>query len=132
MNVSAILKNKYNSHEVAVATNNDFKNISIPPRASGFGSSVNGAELLLASLATCYCNDIYREAAKRNIEILGVEVEVTAEFGSEGEPGKNFQYKPVIRSNASKEQVDDLIRFTDEIAEIHKTLRIGLPVTLIR
>jgi hypothetical protein len=29
-------------------------------------------------MATCYCNDIYREAAKRGIEVIGVEVQANA------------------------------------------------------
>jgi uncharacterized OsmC-like protein len=132
MKVSAVLKNKQDKHEIVVTTNSDSKNISIPPKSSGYGSSVNGAELLLLSLATCYCNDIYREAAKRNIKVTEVEVEFSGDFGAEGEPGRNFQYKPTIKSNATPEQLDELISFTDEIAEIHKTLRLGLNVTLLK
>jgi uncharacterized OsmC-like protein len=132
MKVSAVLKNEQNKHEIVVTTNSDSKSISIQPKASGFGSSINGAELLLLSLATCYCNDIYREAAKRNIEVTKVEVEFMGEFGAEGEPGRNFQYKPTIKSNANPEQLEELISFTDEIAEIHKTLRLGLNITLLK
>jgi hypothetical protein len=33
----------------------------------GGGSSANGGELLCLALATCYCNDVYREAKKRGI-----------------------------------------------------------------
>ncbi|MBS1511972.1 MAG: OsmC family protein [Bacteroidetes bacterium] len=132
MKVSAVVKSQLNQHEVVVATNADQKKISIAPKASGFGSSVNGAELLLLSLATCYCNDIYREAAKRNITVQSVVVEVTGAFGAEGEPGSDFQYKPVIVSDASPEQLAALIDFTDGIAEIHQTLRKGLNVTLVK
>jgi uncharacterized OsmC-like protein len=35
---------------------------------------------LFLALATCYCNDIYREAAKRNIKVDSVEVEVEGTF----------------------------------------------------
>jgi uncharacterized OsmC-like protein len=132
MKVSARLKNKQYEQEIIVTTNNDSKNISIPPKSSGYGSSVNGAELLLLSLATCYCNDIYREAARRNIEVTEVSVEFSGEFGAEGEPGRNFQYKPTIKSNATPGQLEALIHFTDEIAEIHKTLRQGLNITLLK
>lgn len=130
MKVSAQLTNQFNRHEVVLTTNDESKIISIPSKPSGYGSAVNGAELLLLSLATCYCNDIYREAAKRNIEVYQVAVHFTGEFGAEGEPGRNFRYKPVIQSNATPQQLDELIRFTDEIAEIHKTLRTGLNISL--
>jgi uncharacterized OsmC-like protein len=132
MKVSATLNNKHNEHHVTVTTDGNSKTISIPSKPSGYGSSVNGAELLLLSLATCYCNDIYREAAKRNITVTEVSVEFTGDFGGEGEPGFNFQYKPHISSNATPEQLKQLINDTDAIAEIHKTLRQGLKVTLIK
>lgn len=104
----------------------------MPPKSSGYGSSVNGAELLLLSLATCFCNDIYREAAKRNISVSEVEAEFTGDFGAEGEPGSNFQYKPVIKSDATQQQLKELIKHTDAIAEIHKTLRQGLSIKLLK
>ena len=131
MKVSASIRNGFKKNEIVVATNGDSKTVSISPKATGYGSSVNGAELLLLSLATCYCNDIYREAAKKNISVSEVEVEFTGDFGAEGEPGRNFLYKPIIKSDASPEQLDELIRYTDTIAEIHKTLRLGLGITLL-
>ena len=132
MKVSVSLKNEFNKHEILVTTNGDSKSISISPKSSGYGSSVNGAELLLLSLATCYCNDIYREAAKKNIFVSEVQVEFTGDFGADGEPGRNFRYKPVIKSDASTEQLEELINHTDAIAEIHETLRRGLNITLLK
>jgi len=130
MKVAATLKNKHNANEITLTTDAQSKTISIPPKPSGYGSSVNGAELLLLSIATCYCNDIYREAAKRGITVSGVAVECTGEFGAEGEPGTNFQYKPIITSNATPQQLEELISHTDTIAEIHQTIRQGLHITL--
>ena len=132
MKVSATITNKLNENAVVVQTNDAVKEVSIPGKATGYGSSINGAELLLLSLATCFCNDIYREAAKRNINISGVDVEVTGEFGAEGEPGRNFQYKAHVVSDASPEVIEKLIDDTDKIAEIHKTLRQGLNITLLK
>jgi len=99
-------------------------------KIAAYGSSINGGELLLLSLATCFCNDIYREAAKKNISVSGVEVGFTGEFGGEGEPGFNFQYKAKVISTAPAEDVDALILHTDQIAEIHNTLRKGINITL--
>lgn len=101
MKIAARIKSRLNHHESFVQTNDAVKELPIAPKASGFGSSINGGELLLLSLATCFCNDIYREAAKRNITISNVEVEVTGEFGGEGEPGSNFTYTTNIISDAS-------------------------------
>ena len=101
MQMSALVKSSLNRHEVEVQTNGVAKTVQIAVKPSGFGSSVNGGELLLLSLATCFCNDIYREAAKRNITVSAVKVEVTGEFGAEGEPGFNFQYKAKVTADAS-------------------------------
>jgi uncharacterized OsmC-like protein len=77
MKVSATIKNSLNKNEVTVTTNSHPRTLNIAPKESGYGSSVNGAELLLLSLATCYCNDLYREAAKRGIQIDEVTVEIS-------------------------------------------------------
>lgn len=132
MKISATVRNEFNTHEVTVSTNDQSKNISIAAKATGYGSSVNGAELLLLALATCYCNDIYREAAKRNIEVSEVQVEANAKFGAEGEAGTNFWYKPLIKSTAAKEDIDALIEATDKVAEIQNTLRKGVSVELVK
>jgi len=132
MLMSATVKSGLNQHDVEVQTNGATKQISIAAKSTGYGSSINGGELLLLSLATCFCNDIYREAAKRNIIVDGVEVEVTGEFGAEGEAGYNFRYKAKVTSNAPQDEIDSLIAYTDQVAEIHNTLRKGLNITLVK
>ena len=84
--IHARVQNSYGKHLVTLTTNDNAHPIVIAPKASGFGSSANGGELLFLALATCYCNDIYREAAKRGIEVERVEVDVDGQFGAEGEP----------------------------------------------
>ncbi len=128
--MSASVISRFNELETTVQTNDSAKQLKIPPKAGGFGSSVNGGELLLLSLATCFCNDIYREAAKKQIKVEQVEVIVTGEFGAEGEPGFNFQYKANVTAAASPEEIRALIRHTDQVAEIHNTLRRGLQITV--
>ncbi|RRB17492.1 OsmC family protein [Larkinella knui] len=129
--MSAQLVSELNKHEIIVQTDNSTKGLLIPPKPSGFGSSINGGELLLLALATCFCNDIYREATRRNIAVSGVVVEVSGEFGAEGESGSNFTYKANVTADASPDEIDALIRHTDQIAEIHNTLRQGLNIELI-
>jgi len=114
-----------------VATNGVEKQLQIAPRETGYGSSVNGGEMLLLALATCYCNDIYREAAQRNMAVENVEVTCFADFGGPGEPGSNFRYEVSVTSNAPKAEIEALIRHTDQVAEIHNTLRKGVEVNLI-
>lgn len=130
MTISASIASEFNQHQVVVQTNNLAKELAIPPKPSGLGSSVNGGELLLLALATCFCNDIYREAGKRNIIVSGVKVMVTGEFGADGEPGSNFTYRANVTADASPAEIDELVRHTDQIAEVHNTLRQGVKVTL--
>jgi uncharacterized OsmC-like protein len=131
MIISATIKNCATANNIIVATNENEKQLNIPGKAEGGGSSVNGGELLFLSLATCFCNDIYREASRRNININSVEVNVSGEFNKEGEPGSNITYEVHVDSlENSKEEIDELIRYTDTVAEIHNTLRKGVSITL--
>lgn len=130
MKLAAIVTSKLNVHNAIVSTNGTAQTVQIGPKPSGYGSAVNGGELLLLALATCYCNDLYREANKRGIPVSGISVECTATFGSEGEPGSSFQYKVSVNSEAPRDAVDNLIAHTDRVAEIHNTLRKGVDVVL--
>jgi uncharacterized OsmC-like protein len=130
MKISATLKNQMNVNSITVQTNDNAQKVHIASKSTGFGSSVNGGELLLLALATCFCNDIYREAKKKNINVSGVEVVVTGEFGAEGEAGGNFQYKAKVQSDASPTVIEELLVHTDKVAEIQNTLRRGVEITL--
>lgn len=126
----ATVESEFKQHRVTLATAGNSHPLEIAPRNSGFGSSANGGELLCLALATCYCNDIYREAAKRSIEVLGVEVQATAEFGEEGSPASRLSYSVSVRAKAAESAIRDLIAHTDKVAEVQNTLRLGLPVVL--
>lgn len=132
MQITASIASKLNKLETTVNTNGTSKVISIRPKSNGYGSSINGGELLLLSLATCFCNDIYREAAKRNLNVTEVTVDVDATFGGEGEAGSDFTYQVNVISDAPTEAIEALIIHTDKVAEVHNTLRKGLNVTLKR
>ena len=130
MKISARVENSKDNHQVILKTNDNVHSIVIPPKPTGYGSSANGGELLFLALASCYCNDLYREAAKKNIKVERVEVEVSGDFGAEGEPGKNINYRVRVFVDASEEEVRELIKFTDTVAEIQNTLRVANIVTL--
>jgi organic hydroperoxide reductase OsmC/OhrA len=130
MLISATVDNKLKRHQITLTTNGKSHALDIQPRASGLGSSANGGELLCLAMATCYCNDIYREAAKRGIDVIGVQVQADAEFEAEGAPAKRLAYRVVGRANAPEATIRELITHTDKVAEVQNTLRLGLPVTL--
>ncbi len=130
MKITAKVNNSKDNHQVTLQTGDNIHSIVIPPRSTGYGSSANGGELLFLALATCYCNDIYREATKRNIQVDRVEVEVDGDFGAEGEPAKNVTYRAKVFANASEDEIRELMKFTDTVAEIQNTLRVETPVVL--
>lgn len=130
MMISARVENRRDAHAITLATNCREHGLSIAPKPDGSGSSVNGGELLFLALATCYCNDLYREARKRNIELRSVRVEVRGEFGAEGEGARNVEYSASIEGTASREELLALMRHTDTVAEIQNTLRSSVRVTL--
>jgi len=107
------------------------QSLSVPPKGSGRGSAVNGGEFLMLALATCYCNDLYREAERLAVPIESVEVEASAEFPGIGLVATNITYRATVSSSASSAAVAQLLRETDTVAEIHNTVRTGLPVELV-
>jgi organic hydroperoxide reductase OsmC/OhrA len=130
MKISARVANRAGEHQAGLTTEGREHSLAIPAKAEGFGSSVNGGELLFLALATCYCNDIYREGAKRGIEIDRVQVEVTGEFGGMGEGARNIQYRATVDAKAPEAEILELMRYTDSVAEIQNTLRSASTVTL--
>jgi len=129
MKFSARVQNDLNTHQVTLKAGDREQSLPIMPKQTG-GSSVSGGELLFLALATCSCNDIYREAAKRDIKVESVEVEVTGDFETEGKPGSDIVYRAKVSANAGDEEIRELLRHTDTVAEIQHTLRVGTPVKL--
>lgn len=130
MKITARVSNTPCIHSVEVETEGRKQSLAIAPNRVGRGSSINGGELLFAALATCFCNDLYREAAKRGIDVQDVKVEVSGTFGNAGEPAHDISYRVQVQADAPKATIDDLIRTTDSLAEIQNTLRAGWPVRL--
>jgi len=74
MKISACVANQRGEHQVSLRTDDREHSLLIVPKADGSRSSVNGSELLFLALATCFCNDLYRGATKRGMDIRRVEV----------------------------------------------------------
>ncbi len=130
MEITASVSSNAIVHDTHVSTNGQSKSIAIPRRIDAPGSSVNGGELLLLALATCYCNDIYREAAKLGIAVEQVQVEVSGTFAGPGDPASGVTYRARVEANASEAEIAALIAHTDTVAEIQNTLRAAIPIEL--
>ena len=87
--------------------------------------------MLFLALATCYCNDIYREANKKNITIQEVQIDVSGEFQSDpGSTAKNVIFNVTVKGDATQERLNELMKITDTVSEIQNTLRSGINVKL--
>jgi organic hydroperoxide reductase OsmC/OhrA len=128
MEISAHVRNRSNEHELTVATAGRPQRLAVSAKASGNGSATNGGELLMAALATCYCNDLYREAERLGVVIAGCEVVATAQFNGVGLAAESITYSARVESPASTEEVEHLLSETDRLAEVHNTLRAGCAV----
>lgn len=131
MKISASVKNTGTSHEVVVDTQGNARALSMPAKPTGGGSAVNGGELLMLALATCYCNDLYREAARLGLTIEGVEVEASAEFAGVGLAASHVSYRARVQSAEPQARIDQLLRETDAVAEIHQTIRAPTAVSWV-
>ena len=129
MKVTATVRNAPGAHETSVRTDAAERTLSLPGKAQG-GCAVNGGELLMLAIATCYCNDLYREAAKLGIRIDRMEVEASAQFADVGLAARDIAYRAKIESPDGPGAVAGLLRHTDAVAEVHNTIRAGVPVTL--
>lgn len=132
MRIAATVTSSADAHAVTVRTGEATQALPIPRKADGPGSGVNGGEFLMLALATCYCNDLYREAQRLGIPIEGVEVEATAEFPGIGLAATNISYAARVRSPAPVELLERLLRETDAVAEVHNTVRAAVPVRLVQ
>ena len=85
----------------------------------------------MLALATCYCNDIFREAERVGIPVDAVEVRAEADFEDIGLAATNIRYAARVDSPASATQINDLLRQTDAVAEVQNTVRAGVAVALM-
>jgi organic hydroperoxide reductase OsmC/OhrA len=131
MNISATVISSRSQHHVQVKTGTATQALDIPAKPAGDGSAINGGEFLMLALATCYCNDLYREAKRLEITIEGIEVEASADFEGIGLAATNIRYRAKVASPANASSVADLLRQTDAVAEVHNTVRAGVPVQLV-
>jgi uncharacterized OsmC-like protein len=99
-----------------------------PSAAGGGGLGFNGGQLLYLSIAACWSNDIYREAATMDIELEGVEITVDGDFPSRGSGSTPIKVDVVVRSAAPEERVRELIAEVERVAEIPRAIRDATPI----
>ena len=101
------------------------------PGDGGQGVGFNGGQLLLLALGACYANDVFREGDRRDVEVLGVRVVVECDWEGSPTTARNVRFSTRVEAAADEDEIMELIRHVDEIAEIHNTLREGVEVELV-
>ena len=94
-----------------------------PTVAGGGGLGFNGGQLLYLSIAACWSNDLYREAATMGIELDGVEITVDGDFPARGSGSTPISVEVVVRSSAPEARVRALIAEVERVAEIPRAIR---------
>jgi organic hydroperoxide reductase OsmC/OhrA len=101
-----------------------------PTAAGGGGLGFNGGQLLYLSIAACWSNDLYREAATTGIELDGVEITVDGDFPARGSGSTPISVEVVVRSSAPEARVRDLIAEVERVAEIPRAIRDATAITV--
>jgi putative redox protein len=99
-----------------------------PAAVGGGGLGFNGGQLLYMSIAACWSNDLYREAATMGIELDGVEISVDGDFPGRGSGSTPVTVEVVVRSRAPEDRVRALIAEVERVAEIPRAIREGPPI----
>jgi hypothetical protein len=69
-------------------------------------------------------------AERLKISLESVQVEASADFPGIGLAATNIRYRASVESPAPAGAIAELLRQTDAVAEVHNTLRAGVPVRL--
>lgn len=96
-----------------------------PAAAGGGGLGFSGGQLLYLSIAACWSNDLYREAATMGIELDGVELTVDGDFPARGSGSTPITVDLIVRSTAPEAKVRELIAEVERVAEIPRAIREG-------
>lgn len=99
-------------------------------REGGQGIGFSGAELLLMAIGASICNDLFRHADTFEIKLEEVEVIVNGDWAGDPLCARNVRYDVKLRSDAPRERLESLVKYTHQQADVPHTLRTGTNVRL--
>ena len=103
-----------------------------PTSGGGRGLGFNGGQLLNLAVAGCISNDLFREAAKRDITLSRVVVTADSDYSGDPAVSTAIEYTVEVDGDADQEVLDELVAHVDAIAEIPASIRNGTPVRHVR
>ncbi len=115
----------------ALGSAGPFTLVADRPASGGRGGlGFNGGQLLYLSIAACYSNDLYREAASQGIELTRVAITVDGDFAARGSVSTPISVDVELAGNAPAERLGALLDEVDAIAEIPNSIRRATGVAL--
>jgi uncharacterized OsmC-like protein len=106
--------------------------VRFPHRWTDEGVTVDaeftGAHLLHLAAAGCVLNDVYREAAALGVPLDGVRVRASGGYDTVTWTSTGIEYAIDVDSSASADQLAQLLKQVDDVAEIPKAIRAGATV----
>jgi len=101
-----------------------------PTSAGGGGLGFNGGQLLNLAVGGCISNDFFREALKRGVALDRVVVRVDSDYTGDPAISTDITYSVELFGAATEQELRELARHVDEIAEIPNSIRRGTAVRL--
>jgi uncharacterized OsmC-like protein len=105
--------------------------VGFPHRWTEAGATVEGAftgaHLLHLAAAGCVLNDVFREGEAMGVPVAGVRVTASGGF-DDAWASTGIAYAVEVDSPAPERHILALLQRVDEVAEIPKALRAGVPV----
>lgn len=106
--------------------------IDRPVEVGGGGLGFNGGELLHLAVAGCVSNDLFREAAAREVELTRVVVRADGDYDGDPPVSTGIAYVVELEGRAPEDVLHSLVEHVDEIAEIPNSLRGATAVRLAK
>jgi uncharacterized OsmC-like protein len=103
-----------------------------PVAGGGRGLGFNGGQLLNLAVAGCVSNDLFREAAARDIALTRVRVTADSDYTGSPAVSTRIEYTVEIEGDAPDEVLAALVDHVDAIAEIPNSIRNATEVVLRR
>jgi uncharacterized OsmC-like protein len=103
-----------------------------PAGGGGRGLGFNGGQLLYLAVGGCVSNDLFREAAARDIRLDAVRVVVRGDFSGDPAVSGPISYDVELSGDAAPEQLRTLVEHVDAIAEIPNSVRRGTEIRIDR
>jgi uncharacterized OsmC-like protein len=94
------------------------------------GMGYGGGEILCLAAGACFYNNLQRLANERSVALKTVVVEVMAEWDDPSPVAREFVIKPIIETDASENELQDLINGALQESSVANTITHSVPISL--